>query len=52
MVLIELQSQERIYEVIEYLFENDEFESVFTRYPDVEVEDDYLYPDKFFNNCN
>ncbi|OIK17212.1 hypothetical protein BIV60_00550 [Bacillus sp. MUM 116] len=48
MVLIDLVSRERIVEVIEYLIENDEFNSVFTRYPDVEPEEDYLYPEGFF----
>ncbi|WP_347178024.1 hypothetical protein [Sporosarcina thermotolerans] len=48
MVLIDIVSKERIYEVIDYLIENDKFESVFTRYPDVDVEDDYLYPEGFF----
>ena len=48
MVLIDIASRERIYEVIDFLIENDEFESVFTRYSDVDVEDDYLYPEGFF----
>ncbi|WP_051404893.1 hypothetical protein [Bacillus cihuensis] len=52
MVLIDIASRERIYEVIDYLIENDEFESVFTRYPDVDVEDDYLYPEDFFKKRN
>nr|WP_310179225.1 hypothetical protein [Neobacillus niacini] len=48
MSLIDFVSRERIVEVIEYLIENDEFNSVFTRYPDVEPEEDYLYPEGFF----
>ncbi len=52
MVLIDIASRERIYEVIDYLIENDKFESVFTRYPDVDIEDDYLYPEGFFKMSN
>lgn len=37
MFLIDIASRERIYEVIDFLIENDEFESVFTRYSDVDV---------------
>lgn len=48
MVLIDTASRERILEVIDYLIKNDEFESVFTRFSDVETEDDHLYPEGFF----
>jgi hypothetical protein len=48
MALIDFASRERIVEVINYLLENDEFQSVFTRYPDVEPEEDHLYPEGFF----
>lgn len=50
MVLIDIGSRERIYEVINYLIEADEFQTVFTRYPDVEIEDDEYYPKGFFEN--
>lgn len=49
MVLIDIASRERILAVIDYLIENDEFESVFTRYSDVEPEDDHVYPEGFFD---
>ncbi len=49
MVLIDFVSRERILEVIEYLIDNNEFEYTFTRYPDVELEEDYLYPEGFFS---
>ncbi|MFC0273767.1 hypothetical protein ACFFIX_20480 [Metabacillus herbersteinensis] len=49
MVLIDIASRERIVEVIEYFLDNGEFESVFTRYPDEEVEDANLYPKGFFS---
>jgi hypothetical protein len=49
MVLIDIASRERILAVINYLIENDEFESVFNRYPDVEPGDDYVYPEGFFD---
>ncbi|WP_308162621.1 hypothetical protein [Bacillus sp. ISL-7] len=49
MVLIDIASRERILEVIDYLIENDEFESVFTQYPDVETEEEHLYPEEFFD---
>lgn len=52
MVLIDIASRERIYEVIDYHIENDEFESVFTRYPDVDTEDDDLYPKGFFTDSH
>jgi hypothetical protein len=48
MVLIDTASRERILEVIDYLLENDEFVSIFTRYPDVEPEEDDIYPQGFF----
>ena len=48
MVLIDFVSRERIVEVINYLIENDEFHSVFSKYPDVEPEEDHLYPEGFF----
>ncbi|EPD51089.1 hypothetical protein HMPREF1210_02280 [Paenisporosarcina sp. HGH0030] len=41
MVLIDIASKERIYEVINYLIDNGEFESVFTKYPDVDSEEDH-----------
>lgn len=50
MVLIDIGSRERIYEVINYLIEADEFQTVLTRYPDVEIEDDEYYPKGFFEN--
>ena len=48
MALIDFVSRERIVEVINYLIENDEFNSVFIRYPNVEPKDDHLYPEGFF----
>lgn len=33
-----------ITEVIDYLIDSGEFESVFTKYQDVDVEEDLLYP--------
>ncbi|MBD8497244.1 hypothetical protein [Paenibacillus arenosi] len=48
MVLIDIGSSERIHEVINYLIESEEFENVFTRYPDVEIEDEEYYPKGFF----
>ncbi|MCY9698218.1 hypothetical protein [Paenibacillus alginolyticus] len=48
MVLIDISSRERIEQVVENLIENDSFNTVFTRYPNVEAEDDYLYPTGFF----
>lgn len=51
MVLIDTASRERIYELIEYLIEHNEFESVFTQSSDVDSEDDYLYPKGFFKDC-
>ncbi|KQL34416.1 hypothetical protein [Psychrobacillus sp. FJAT-21963] len=50
MVLIDIVSKERIYEVINYLIDNGEFESVFTKYTDIDSEEDYLYPKNFFFN--
>lgn len=52
MVLIDIASRERIVEVIDYLTDSGEFESVFTKYPDVDAEEDYLYPEGFFKNSN
>lgn len=49
MVLIDFVSRERILEVIDYLIENNEFDCTFTRYPDVEPEEEYLYPERFFS---
>ena len=49
-VLIDIVSKERIHEVINYLIDNGEFESVFTKYPEVDSEEDYLYPENFFFN--
>ena len=49
MVLIDTASKERIYELINYLIDNGEFESVFTNYPDIESEEDDSYPENFFN---
>ncbi|WP_088044280.1 hypothetical protein [Bacillus sp. EAC] len=52
MVLIDLVSRGRILEVIDYLIEKEEFDYTFTRYPDVEPEEDYTYPEGFFHkNC-
>jgi len=50
MVLIDTASRERIYELIEYLIEHDEFASVFTQTSDVGSEDDSLYPKGFFKD--
>ena len=50
MVLIDLVSKERIYELINHLIDNGEFESVFTKYLDVDSEEDHLYPENFFFN--
>lgn len=52
MVLIDIASRDRIVEVIDYLTDSGEFESVFTKYPDVDVEEDHLYPEGFFKNKN
>ncbi|MEH7074270.1 hypothetical protein [Neobacillus drentensis] len=49
MVLIDIASRSRILEVIDYLIENDEFESIFTQYPDVETDEEHLYPEEFFD---
>lgn len=51
MVLIETASRERIYELIEYLIDHNEFASVFTQSSDVDSEDDHLYPKGFFKDC-
>ncbi|WP_233566766.1 hypothetical protein [Cohnella endophytica] len=48
MVLIDIGSKERIYEVINYLMENDQFQTVFTKYPDVDSTEDEYYPEGFF----
>lgn len=48
MVLIDILSRDQIVEVIEYLIDNGEFEFVFTKYPEVDSEKDYLYPENFF----
>ena len=48
MVLIDVASREHIEQVVEYLIENDGFNTVFTRYPNVVADDDYLYPTDFF----
>lgn len=48
MVLIDFVSRERIVEVFNYLIDNDEFNTVFIRYPDVQPEDNDLYPEEFF----
>lgn len=52
MVLIDNVSRERIVEVIDYLTDSGEFESVFTKYPYVDVEEDHLYPEGFFKMSN
>lgn len=48
IVLIDFVSRERIVEIINYLIENDEFCSVFSKYPDVEPKEDHSYPEGFF----
>lgn len=48
MVLIDIVSRDRIVEVIDYLIDTGEFESAFTKYPEVDSEEDYLYPEYFF----
>ncbi|GLX69350.1 hypothetical protein [Paenibacillus glycanilyticus] len=48
MVLIDIISRERIEQLIDHLIEHDHFQSVFNRYPDVDVEEDENYPDGFF----
>ncbi|MFJ7666563.1 hypothetical protein ACIQXI_05610 [Lysinibacillus sp. NPDC097195] len=48
MVLIDIASRERIYQLIDYLIDNDTFKSVFTRCPDVEIDEDDLFPEDFF----
>ncbi|MGF9917132.1 hypothetical protein ABEX47_23610 [Paenibacillus ehimensis] len=50
MVLIDFISRKRVEEVIEYLLNEDKFVDVFTRYPDVNAADDYLYPVSFFDS--
>jgi len=52
MVLIDVASRERIYQLIDYLIENNTFKSVFSRCPDVEVDDDDLLPVDFFEKEN
>ncbi|QCR31928.1 hypothetical protein [Lysinibacillus sp. SGAir0095] len=48
MVLIDLVSRERIVEVINYIIQNNELNSVFARCSNVENENDHLYPEGFF----
>ena len=48
MVLIDVISRERIEKLIDHLIEQDNFQSVFNRYPDVDAEDDEHYPVGFF----
>ncbi|MFC9601006.1 hypothetical protein ACFTQL_24670 [Peribacillus butanolivorans] len=52
MVLIDIASRDRIVEVIDYLNDSGEFGSVFTKYPDVDAEEDHLYPEGFFKNSD
>ena len=52
MVLIDIVSRERIVEVIDYITIIGEFESVFTKCADVDVEEEYLYPDGFLKMSN
>lgn len=48
MVLIDVISRERIEQLINHLIENDHFQSVFNRYPDVNGEEDENYPAGYF----
>ncbi|EFQ5576696.1 hypothetical protein HZU95_000761 [Listeria monocytogenes] len=50
MILIDNTSRERVYEVIAHLMAQEEFETAFTKYPDVDKSEDYLYPTNFFKN--
>ncbi|MEK3976483.1 hypothetical protein MKZ20_16365 [Psychrobacillus sp. FSL K6-2684] len=52
MVLIDIATRERIVEVIDYLTDSGEFESVFTKYPNVDAEEDHLYTEGFFKSSN
>ncbi|WP_342663391.1 hypothetical protein [Paenibacillus harenae] len=49
MVLIDFISRERVEQLINHLIKEDEFQSVFTRYPDVDMENDEHYPEGFFS---
>ncbi|MGM1045513.1 MAG: hypothetical protein ACQEXX_05140 [Bacillota bacterium] len=52
MVLIDIVTRERIEQVIHDLIEDKSFESVFRRYPDVEIEEDEHYPSGFFSTTS
>ena len=52
MVLIDIATRERIVEVIDYLTDSGEFESVFTKYPNVDAEEGHLYTEGFFKSSN
>lgn len=52
MFLIVIAIRERIVEVIDYLTDSGEFESVFTKYPNVDAEEDHLYTEGFFKSSN
>lgn len=49
MVLIDFISRERVEQLINHLIREDEFQSAFTRYPDVDMENDEHYPEGFFS---
>jgi hypothetical protein len=48
MVLIDVISRERIEELVDHLIRQDNFQTVFKRYPDVKTEEDESYPAGFF----
>lgn len=48
MVLIDVISRQRIELLIDHLIIQDNFQSVFKRYPDVDTDEDKIYPDGFF----
>ncbi|WP_312027091.1 hypothetical protein [Paenibacillus illinoisensis] len=48
MVLIDYISRERIEKFVDHTIECDNFQSIFNRYPDVDVEEENNYPVGFF----
>ncbi|MFC5450024.1 hypothetical protein [Paenibacillus aestuarii] len=50
MLLIDVIRRERIEELVDHLIKQGNFQKVFSRYPDVEAEEDENYPVGFFYN--
>ncbi|WP_336783421.1 hypothetical protein [Paenibacillus illinoisensis] len=48
MVLIDFISRGRIEEIVDHLIEYDNFQSIFNRYPDVDLGEENNYPVGFF----